>query len=104
MPFRSYSVFDTETLRKMTTACDAAVVKLGLTSADSRTGQLAAIIVALVADGVPDPEALCEKAILNLPNPPPSEAAPTTVTIKLSYTGSKTRRQSRRAGELPHRY
>ena len=66
MPFRNYSQFDSETLKKMTAAYDAVVQRLGLQSDNPLTGKLAAKIAALAADGERDVGKLSEQALLGL--------------------------------------
>ena len=63
MPFRDYSAFNDATLKTMTAAYDAAIAKLGLTSSDPLTSNIAARIAALAAEGERDPAKLCERAI-----------------------------------------
>lgn len=66
MPFRNYDGFNTETLRIMTVAYDAAIARLSIKSDNPLTSELAAKIVALVANGERDPDKLCERAMAEL--------------------------------------
>jgi len=70
MPFRDYSGFNFATLQTMTAAYDAAVAKLNIKSADPRTGNIAATIAALAAEGERDPVKLCEAALAELQKKP----------------------------------
>ena len=63
MPFRDYAGINDATLRAMTAGYDAAIAKLGLTSSDPLTSNIAARIAALAAEGERDPLQLCERAI-----------------------------------------
>jgi hypothetical protein len=66
MPFRDYTQFDSATLQKMTSACDAVITRLDIKSDDPRTGRLAVKIAALAAEGERDVGRLTERAILEL--------------------------------------
>ena len=55
MPFRDYARFNDATLKAMTAGYDAAIAKLGLTSSDPLTSNIAARIAALAAEGDRDP-------------------------------------------------
>ena len=63
MPFRDYAGFNDATLMAMTAGYDAAIAKLGLTSSDPLTSNIAARIASLAAEGERDPVKLCERVI-----------------------------------------
>jgi hypothetical protein len=63
MPFRNYRQFDVKTISLMTDAYDAALLHLGITGDDPRSGELAAQIAILAEAGERDPEVLCTKAL-----------------------------------------
>lgn len=62
MPFSKYDGFNSDTLKIMTEAYDAAVARLGINSSDPRTGKIAAHIVSLASAGQRDPKILCDLA------------------------------------------
>jgi hypothetical protein len=66
MPFRSYHQFDTEAVRLMTEAYDAALLQLGITGKDPMSGELAAQIAMLANNGERDPVVLCAKGLERL--------------------------------------
>ena len=68
MPFRNIKEFDTETLRSMTQAFDAACDRLKLDPDDPQRGDLAAKIIELAAAGERDPGKLFARAIEELDN------------------------------------
>jgi len=68
MPFRNIKEFDTETLRGMTQAFDAACDRLKLDPDDPQRGDLAAKIIELAAAGERDPGKLFARAIEELDN------------------------------------
>jgi hypothetical protein len=63
MPFSDYTQFNGEALLKMRSAYDLAVARLNLKNDDPRTGELAAKIAALAAEGERDVEKLAERAV-----------------------------------------
>ncbi|WP_068018627.1 hypothetical protein [Rhodoplanes sp. Z2-YC6860] len=63
MPFREIKGFDSETLRQMTQAFDAACVRLGLRADDPERDELAKVIVELAWRGERDPAMLFARAI-----------------------------------------
>jgi hypothetical protein len=63
MPFRDVKGFDSETLRNMTQAFDAACARLGLGPDDLERGELANVIVELASRGERDPAMLFARAI-----------------------------------------
>jgi hypothetical protein len=67
MPFQDYSGFNDTTLKAMTAAYDAALLRLGIEPGNPLTSDLAARIAALASEGERDPNQLCEKAIEGLP-------------------------------------
>ena len=62
MPFSKYDCFNSDTLKIMAEAYDAAVARLGINSSDPRTGKISAQIASLVSAGQFDPEILCDLA------------------------------------------
>jgi hypothetical protein len=63
MPFRDLKGFDSETLRNMTQAFDAACARLGLGPDDPERGEVANVIVELAWRGERDPAMLFARAI-----------------------------------------
>lgn len=63
MPFRDVKGFDSETLRNMTQAFDAACARVGLGPDDLERGELANVIVELASRGERDPAMLFARAV-----------------------------------------
>ena len=63
MPFRNIKEFDTETLRSMTQAFDAACERLGLAPDDPQRSDLATKIIDLAATGEREPGKLFARVI-----------------------------------------
>ena len=59
MPFRNCHQFDIATVRLMTQAYDAALVRLGITGSDPRSDEIASEIAMLADEGERDPQILC---------------------------------------------
>jgi hypothetical protein len=76
MPFRNYHQFDAATVRLMTEAYDAALLQLGISSNEPRSGELAAQITMLADAGERNPDALCAKALERLKWISPLSEAP----------------------------
>jgi hypothetical protein len=71
-PFLHGAVFEPETKRVMGVAFEMARAALRLGSDDPATRILAKRIIDLAKEGVLDPNGLCEQALSDLRNPPPS--------------------------------
>jgi hypothetical protein len=66
IPFRNYHQFDVETVCLMTEAYDAALLHLGITASDPRSGNVAACIARHADDGERNPARLCAVALAEL--------------------------------------